>query len=87
VTAAEKKREARKISDVMERIRPLLVTSGVDMTEFKRLEYSLGFAAPETHPDYWRPLCEWLASALPNPTLPDAPAWVKEVSDIIEGRS
>lgn len=78
---------SRKIADVMERIKPLLVKGGVDLTEFERLEHALGFAAPELHIGYWRPLCEWLASVLPNPTLPDAPQWVRDVSDIIEGRS
>lgn len=76
----------RDITEVMERIKPLLVAGGVDTKEFDRLYSSLGFVAPELRGGYWLPLCEWLAKNCPNPTLPSAPAWVRELSDIVEAR-
>lgn len=77
----------RDITKVMERIRPLLIIGGVDTTEFDRLYRNLSFVAPELHGGYWPLLCGWLARACPNPTLPDAPDWVRTISDIIEART
>lgn len=76
----------RKINEVMDRIRPLLVQGGVDVGPFDAIARSAGFTAPEEMRERWLELCEWLALTCPNPIEDGAPAWVVQVSAIIEGR-
>jgi hypothetical protein len=77
---------SRDILKVMKRIRPFLVWGGVDRAEFDKLYRSAWFMAPEVRGVYWSPLCCWLSTNLPDPTLPSAPSWAVRVSDIVEAR-
>lgn len=76
----------RDITDVMDRLRPVLVRHAVDTSGFEAIYRGVGFRAPEHRRLDWRLLCEWLFETLPNPMLPSTPAWVVEVSDVVEGR-
>ena len=75
----------RDLSAVLARIRPLLVQGGIDVAGFDSLASSAAFSAPENMIIHWRDVCEWLADNIPPPVM-GAPAWVLEISDIVEGR-
>lgn len=76
----------REITEVMDRLRPILVRGGVDVGRFEVIYRGAGFRAPEERGLDWLLLCEWLGATLQNPKLSTTPAWVVEVSDIVEGR-
>lgn len=76
----------RDITKVMDQLRPALTAGGVDLRGLDSMQQAVGFTAPEEMRMRWEELCLWLETVCPDPKHPDAPQWVREVSDIIEGR-
>ena len=80
-----KPKAKRDLSEVMKRIRPLLEQGGGDLAEFDNIASSVAFAPPEGDGLNWRRLCELLEDTLPEPK-PNAPAWVREIADIVAAK-
>lgn len=78
----------RDISEVIDRVVAKLPSTGYDYlrADLHKLKRSVFYRAPEQDSSNWGDLCMLLTNALPPPTSRSAPEWVKEISDIVEGR-
>jgi hypothetical protein len=73
----------RNIADVIDQIKPILVSNGVNCARLDHIRESSFYRAPEDMLPAWRALVAFLTAVVP--VTPDAPDWVRRVAAIVNG--
>ena len=73
----------RNITDVIDQIKPILASNGVNCARLDHIRESSFYRAPEDMLPAWRSLVAFLTAVVP--VTPDAPEWVRRVAAIVNG--